>query len=427
MPPEARIQSPTKPRAPGALRLSWGGQIFVVLVGAAVTAAAFMFAPTLAGKASAPPQIVEPAPPPGTFQATDAQWAGLKLAPVAEMTFRTEQDTDGKIATNDDTSTPVFSPYSGRVTKVFAKAGDVVAQGAPLFAVQASEFVQGQNDLIAAQAALSTAQAQLKLAATAEKRQRDLYEAKGGSLKDWQQAQVDLANAQGSLRTAEIAAAAVRNRLRILGKSGDEISAIEAGPTQTMSAEAVVPAPIEGTVIARQIGIGQYINNAAGGGNSVFLIGNLDSVWFVANVREDDAPLMHVGQPVEVRVMAYPDTVFNATITYVAPGIDPNTRRLTVRAEVPNPDGALKPEMFARFSIITSEAVSSPAVPEAAIVREGDSARVWVGHPDKTVTLREIRTGRAKDGHVEVVSGLRPGELVVTSGALFIDRADKGR
>jgi len=307
---------------------------------------------------------------------------------------------------------------------VFAKAGDTVKQGAPLFAVEASEFVQGQNDLVAAAAALTTAQAQLNLAETAERRSHDLFDAKGGALKDWQQAQVDLANARGNARTAEIALAAVRNRLRILGKSDGEITAIEHRSTQTMAAEAVVPAPISGTVIQRQVGIGQYISSAANSGNPVFSIGNLASVWFVANVREEDTPAMHLGQQVEVRVMAYPNDVFRAHITYVAPTIDPSTRRLTVRAEVENTTGALKPEMFARFRIITSAEAAAPAVPEAAIIREGDAARVWVAQTDKTIALRLIRVGRSRDdGMVEVIDGVQAGERVVTSGALFIDRA----
>jgi len=415
----ARHTRPNHPRS-----LSRRTQIIALAIIAAVGAFAFVVVPAVVTHFSRQAEIAPEAPPPGTFRATDAQWATLKLAEVKTLMFRNEEETDGKIATNDDTTTPVFSPFSGRVTRVFAKAGDKVKQGAPLFSVEASEFVQGQNDLIAAAAALTTAQAQLNLAETAERRAHDLFDAKGGALKDWQQAQVDLANAQGGARTAEIALAAVRNRLRILGKSDGEVAAIEHHSAQTMTAEAVVPAPIGGTVIQRQVGIGQYISSAANSGNPVFSIGDLASVWFVANVREEDAPAMRLGQPVEVRVMAYPGKVFSAHIAYVAPTIDPATRRLTVRAEVENADGTLKPEMFARFRIITGAEAPAPAVPEAAIIREGEAARVWVAQVDKTIGLRLIRVGRSReDGMIEVIDGVQAGERVVTSGALFIDRA----
>ena len=369
-------------------------------------------------------QTAAPAAAPGTFRPTDAQWASLRVAPVEAIAFRAERATEGKIANNDDATTPVFSPYSGRVTKLFVKGGDLVNAGEPLLAVDASEFVQGQNDLIAAIAGLNTARSQVKLATINEERQRQLYEAKAGALKDWQQSQADLESAKNNLRTAEISLAAVRNRLHILGKSDTEIGALESA--QKMGAEAIVTAPITGTVTQRQVGLGQYINSAAGGASTpIFAIGNLSTVWLLANVRETDAPLMRVGAPVEVRVLAYPGRVFKAKLAYVAPAVDGNTHRLPVRAEVENADGALKPEMFASFSIVTGDEAVAPSVPEDAVVYEGESARVWVTRDEKSLALRDIRVGRVVDGKVEVLDGLTPGEKVITSGSLFIDRAAK--
>jgi cobalt-zinc-cadmium efflux system membrane fusion protein len=378
-------------------------------------------------KANTATAETSPATKPGTFRPTDAQWESLKIVPVQLTSFQAEHTTEGKIANDDDTTTPVFSPYSGRVSKLFAKAGDYVKQDTPLLAVEASEFVQGQNDLISAVATLNTARVQLNLARTNEKRQHDLYDSKGGALKDWQQSQVDLATAEGGFRSGEIALAAVRNRLRILGKSDAEITAIENAPDRlNMNPEAIVYAPIAGTVTQRQVGLGQYINSAASGAsNPVFSIGDMSKVWLLANVREADAPSMQLGQAIEVHILAFPARVSKAKLTYVAAAIDSNTHRLPVRAEVENPDGALKPEMFANFSIITGNAVTAPAVPEEAVIYEGQTARVWVAGKDKSLGLRQIRTDRTQDGMVEVLAGLQPGESVVTSGSLFIDRAAK--
>jgi len=360
--------------------------------------------------------------PPGSFRPTESQWGGLTLMPVVSMAFRGERETDGRIATNDDTTTPVFSPFSGRVSQIFAKAGDRVARGDPLLEVEASEFVQAQNDLIAAKATLTTALAQLTLAETAEKRQHALFDAKGGALKDWQQAELDLSSAKGAARTADIGLAAARNRLRILGKSAAEIAALEQTRQGAMSARAIVRSPIAGTVIQRQVGLGQYI--ASGASSPVFAIGDLARVWLVANVRETDAAAVRVGLPVEVGVPAYPDRIFQARLSYVAPALDPVTRRLPVRAEIDNSDGALKPEMFARFRIVTGTDSLVAAVPDKAVVREGETARVWVADLEaRTLSLRRIRVGQTSEEMVEVLDGLRPGETVVTAGALFIDRA----
>ncbi|MBV8632947.1 MAG: efflux RND transporter periplasmic adaptor subunit [Burkholderiaceae bacterium] len=369
-----------------------------------------------------------PEQPPATasgFRPTKGQLESLKIRSVESMAFHGEQVTDGTIASNDDATTPVFSPYSGHVTKLYAKIGDKLEKGAPLFALDASEFVQGQNDMIAAVSTLSAAQAQAKVAEAAEKRQHELYLAKGGAMKDWLQSQADLATAQGNLHSAEAALAATRNRMRILGKSDEEIAALEAaGPAQKANPEAVVRAPIAGTVIARQVGLGQNIESAASGAaNPVYTIANLSTVWLMANVREADAPLMKAGAPVEVTVSAWPGRLFKARLTWVAPTVDPNTHRLPVRAEIDNRDGALKPSMFASFRIATGDASNAPGVPESGIVREGDEARVFVLNADGTIALRKIVTGRTSGDMVEAVSGLKAGEKVVTAGALFIDRA----
>jgi membrane fusion protein, heavy metal efflux system len=342
--------------------------------------------------------------PPGTFRATAQQLKTLTVEYVALHAFVSEELTEGKIAVNADRATPLFSPYSGRVLKVIAGLGDTVKRGAPLATIEAWEFVQAQNDL-------NTAAAQVKLARINETRKHALYDAKGGSLQDWQQAQSDLV-------AATTAYAAVRNRLRIMGKSEGKIAALELA--QTIDPVATLSAPISGVVVDRQLGPGQYLQ--AGSGTPVYTIADASNVWLLANVRETDAGLIHPGQAVEVHVLAYPRRAFKARVTYVAALVDPVTHRLTVRAEIDNRDGALKPEMFANFRILTGDAAESPAVPEAAVVYEGNAAHVWVVAGEGLLAYRAIRIGRSNGGLVEVLEGLKPGERVVTKGGLFIDQ-----
>ena len=246
-------------------------------------------------------------------------------------------------------------------------------------------------------------------------RQHELYLAKAGALKDWLQAQADATAARNALDAA-------RNRLRILGTSDAEIAAIEAGADRTgKAAETLVRAPIAGTVTQRQVGLGQYLT--AGAATPVYTIGDLSSVWLVANVRESDAPRVHVGQAVEVRALALPERSFHARIAWVAPALDPTTHRLPVRAEVDNRDGLLKPLMFASFHIDAGDEATAPAVPKRAVVYEGDEAHVFVALDDGSIALRPIRTGRTSGDRIEVLAGLAAGEKVVSGGTLFIDRA----
>lgn len=344
----------------------------------------------------------------GTFRPTPQQLKTLTVEPVSTRPFVTEERTEGKIAVNADRATPVYSPYSGRITRIIANLGDLVAQGAPLATIDASEFTQGLNDL-------RTSAAQLKLARLAETRKHALYDIKGGSLADWQQAQSDLA-------AAAAASNAARGRLRILGYSDSQIDRLAS--SEHFEPSTNILAPIRGVVVDRQIGPGQYAQS--GVATPVYTIADLSSVWLVANVREADAARVQRGQMVEVHVLAYPDRTFSARVVYVAPTIDPTTHRLTVRAVIDNPDGALKPEMFASFVILTSQSEQAPAVPEGAVVYEGEAAHVWVLQPDGTLVVRPIHAGRTNDGFVEVLDGLKTGDRVVTKGSLFIDRAAAG-
>lgn len=382
----------------------------------------------LVGKLMARPEPTPPPSTPGVFKPTPAQWANLTLAPVSSLGFQPGIETDGQIAANDDHTTQMFSPYSGRITKVFVAAGDRVTKGQPIYAIAAAEFAQGESDLGTAAQGVVAAQTQLTVAESNAKRQSDLLKVSGAALKDVQQSQADLATAQNNLRTAQAALAAARARARILGQSDAEIAALEQAPAgRGANAETIVRAPISGVVTARTAGVGQFVASAQSGSTTgLFTISDLSTVWLVANVREADSGEMRIGAPITAHTLAYPDKVFQGRVRFVSPVIDPNTRRLTVRAEIANPGQLLRPQMFAQMFVGTGEAASAPSVPEGAVLYEGDTARVWVARADHTLTLRPIKVRRLHDGQVEVLEGLTPGERVVNGGSLFIDNASKG-
>lgn len=362
-----------------------------------------------------------------TFRPTSRQWESLRVAAVEALPFRTELHTEGMVSVNGNTTANVFSPFSGRVSNLPAKVGDTVRRGDPLMTVEASEFVQGYNDLITALNEVNAARAQLALAKKTESRERELHQARAGALKEWLRSQTELAVAQAGLRTAETALNAARNRLFILGKTEKEIAALERATKAPMKAEAIVGAPIAGTVVERKVGFGQFLQSATdGAAEPAFSIADLSTVWLVGYVRETDVAAVRVGQPVQARVLSYPDRVFEARVTWVSPTVDPATYRVPVRAEIENLDGALKPMMFANFTIQTGDAVVAPAVPKSAVIHEGSATRLYVAHEDGTVQTRAVELGRAMSDMVEVTAGVAAGERVVVGGALFVDRATQG-
>ena len=405
------------PANPGLRRLA-GAVAIAAVAGLGIFAATRMFVQR-ATPSEASSQSKASLP---RYVPTAAEWASLTVEPVTERVFRAEHVTEGKIAVNEESSTPIFSPYAGRVTKLLVKPSDTVEKGQALFIVEATDTVQGLNDFVAALSALNSARSKLNLAQIVEHRANDLYAGKAVPLKDWQQSQSDLVQAQNDMRSAETALEAARNRLRILGRSEEQIATFE--QTRQISADTPIHSPIAGTVVQRKVGPGQFINSGAS--DPVFVIGDLSTVWLLAFVRETEATGVAVGQEMAFSLLAMPDRQFKARIDYVAAAIDPTTRRLLVRATIDNKDGMLKPEMFANVTIYSGGDSPGVGVPKQALIYEGDHVRLWVAHDDKSIELREIQTGLSNDDLVEVKTNLNPGEKVVTKGSLFIDRAATG-
>jgi membrane fusion protein, heavy metal efflux system len=356
----------------------------------------------------------------GLFLPNAAQWATLSVEPTTRHVFRSELVTEGKIAVDEDRSTPVFSPYSGRIIKLLAKPGETVTSGQPLFMIEAADMVQAQNDFIAGITARNKAISQRSFAELDEKRYRSLSKDKAIPQRDFEQAQTALVAAQNDVRATETALEAVRNRLRILGKNDDEIATFE--QTGRISPETPIYSPISGIVVSRKVGPGQYINTTVSG-DPVFVIGDLSTVWLVAFVRETDSGKVQNGQQISFTLIGRPGETYRGNIRYVATTIDPNSRRLMIRTTINNSSGALRPEMYASVNIFTDEGDSWPSVPRDSVIYEGSAAHVWVARDDKSIERRLIKPGMVDGAMIQVLEGLRPDEKVITRGSLFIDRA----
>ncbi len=357
---------------------------------------------------------------PNVVTVDDQQLQRMKIEMVNVRSFTVEKSATGRIAFNEDVSTPVFSPYTGRVTRLIAKPGEDVRRGSSLFELDTLDVVQAQSDLIAARSAAIKAKNQLELAQRNAARQKDLFEAKAVSQKDYEQAQNDLRNAESDLHSAEGVLRGTRDRIRLLGKTDEEITRIE--EERRIDRVTRVLSPIAGTVTTRKVGPGQYVRPDSP--DPLFTISDLSTMWLFANVYETDIPLIRVGQQVEVQVMAYPNEVFRARIAYIGASADPATHRIGVRAEVANRDRKLKPEMFASFRITTNEQVQAPAVPVGAIVQENNVPMVWVVTGPNQVTRRTVQLGLEQDRVRQVLAGVQAGEKVITEGGIFLSNAE---
>jgi membrane fusion protein, heavy metal efflux system len=383
-------------------------QLRILAIGAATVAAVLILVPVLRDTLLAKPAPALPKMVQGGFRPDSAQWANISLGTVTARKFPGLVSVEAQVATDDDTTTQVFSPFTGQVLNIAVKAGDHVAKGQVLATVAASEAIQSESDLIAAEITARNADAN-------EARQHALYNDGSAALKDWQQAQADQATATGALIAA-------RGKLHALGFGDSQIHAMETQrKDHAFAPPAELTAPISGTVTQRLVGPGQFVQAAST--NPVFAVGNLDRLWLVGNVREEDTTQMRVGEAVDVTVAALAGRIFPARLTWVGPGIDTTTHRLAVRAEIDNANGLLKPAMFATMLIHTGGDRVSSAIPEMAVIHEGDQSHVWLSAGGASLVMRRVQPGRLQNGYVEVLAGLKPGDRVALAGSLFLDSA----
>ena len=232
--------------------------------------------------------------------------------------------------------------------------------------------------IVQSEATLIAAASTRDLAARELARVRSLGEGNGIPQKELEQA-------VSAAETADAALRAARDAVRALGKSDVEID--------------------------RMIAAGRIENAAARRARK----------WALANVAESDSVSVHAGQSVSLRVMAYPGRTFHGEVSRVYAAVDPTTHRVAVRAQIADPADELRAGMLADFSIRVRESVPSSAVPANAAVREADgSTSVWVTTDRRHFSQRTVRTGERREGWVQIVAGLKPGELVVTDGAVFL-------
>jgi cobalt-zinc-cadmium efflux system membrane fusion protein len=343
----------------------------------------------------------------------------VKVEPVELVMFREIKRAIGQVAYNEDKSTSVFSNYTGRVVRIAAKPGDTVKMGDPLFDLYSTDLLANESADIAAVAALNSARSHLELTKHALERAKILYEAKAIALRDYEQAKDDFQAAVSNEVAAAGALDAARHTLRLYGKTDDFIAALET----TRRTDPVLPikSPIDGVVTMRKLGPGQYI--APDNQNPVYAVADRSTMWLRVSVAEIDAPFVHAGQPVEVEVAALPGRVFKAKIVYVAADVDPVIRRVAVRAEVPNTGGLLKPQMFATAQILADRQTADIGVPQNGVQRNGPTASVWVETSQAHFVSRTVKLGLEQNGYVQILSGLKQGERIVSDGAIYLSNA----
>ena len=315
--------------------------------------------------------------------------------------------TSGRITFDDLHVAHVFSPVSGRVIRIAAQPGQRVKKGDVLATIDSP-------DLGVASAELNEALADLQASQHEFDRQKELYTAHAGSLREYETAQDAFAKAK-----AEVERARQKSRL------------LRGAPGDTVSQGFVLRSPLEGEVVARNVTPGMEIQGEYGGGNAVelFTVGELNPIWLLADVYEVDLPRVKLHTDVQAQLVAFGSREFAGKVDWISETLDPATRTTKIRAIIPNPNHELKPEMFATVTIQVpgSETLS---VPRGAILHFGETIVVFVQldlAPDGRIRFErqpiQVDEDVAGD-YMPVLHGLKEGERVVISGAILLSSLD---
>jgi membrane fusion protein, heavy metal efflux system len=342
-----------------------------------------------------------------SLEITPQQLATLTIAPVGTYMFPLDKDAVGSIDYDENLSVQVFPNYQGKILSTFHEVGDAVKQGQPLYTIDSPDLIQAESNLIGAAATLELTRKELG-------RAKELYAQDstigGVSQRELEQATSDEQTAEGALKAA-------RSAVRVFGKTDAEID--ETIATRHVDNVLVVPSPITGQVTSRNAQPGLLVQ--PGNAPAPYSMANIEKKWMLANVLESDSPLYHVGEPVQVSVMAFPGRTFTGTIDRIYPAVDPNTHRITIRSVIADPGNLLRPNMLADFVIQVHGPTLATAVPTTTIVHEGDGTlTAWVTADRKRMTQRVVSVGAERDGQYQVLGGLQPGQLVVTQGGVFL-------
>lgn len=208
--------------------------------------------------------------------------------------------------------------------------------------------------------------------------------------------------------------ASARQRLMLFGVKERQIAALEKAGKPNISLP--VYTPISGIVIEKLVQQGQYVNV----GEVLFNIADLSKVWVEVEVYENEFPNVHLGQQVEIRSQSFPGKPFIGKIAYIYPFLDPKTRTVKARVEMPNPGMKLKPDMFVN-AVIKVPLGSAIVVPVTAVMDTGKRQVVWVESSPGVFEPRDVEVGQRTDDKIQILSGIRTGDKVAVSGGYLID------
>jgi membrane fusion protein, heavy metal efflux system len=325
----------------------------------------------------------------------------VRTEPISLSMFQRTIETTGTVAFNQNRSTQVLSPISGPVARIVVAVGSRVSRGEALANVASPDFAVDVSALRKGEAIARNARRIADL-------DQQLFKNDAIARRDLEQAQTDAINAEADRDSAI-------QQLRALGVDERTIASIrENRPVENLGG--VIRSPISGTVVEKLISPGQLLQAST---TPCFTIADLSSVWVMANVFEADLSSVHLGD--SANVITGSGQTLPGRVDYIAALVDPNTRAVSVRLDVPNLGEVLKRDLYVRVAIHSRAPVQGLLIPVSAVLRDEENVPfVFVAKADRTFSRRPLQIGSRVGDRQEVMAGLAPGESIVVEGGLFL-------
>lgn len=358
----------------------------------------------LAGCSKKQTEAVAAPTDPNEVTVTPALAANLKFGVPEERLVTGTLQVTARVETDGSRIARVGSPVAGRILRLLVYEGQTVRAGTALATLHSSSLSDTQFALV-------RAVSQQELAAAATRRAKQLVEADVIG-------RAELERREAELLQASTEASSYRAQLRGLGMSDAQLQQLVR--TRQLSADYPIVTPRNGTVLKREITVGQVVQPA----DAAFTIADLSTVWITANVPEEQAGVLRKGMEVKVRIPALPKAQLDGHLSFIAPIVDPLTRTVQVRIDVPNSDGQLKPDELATMTF-SGQGENKLTVPNTAVVREENKDHIFVEAGPQKYLLREVTLGEEENDRRVVQSGVRADEHIVTVGAFHLNNQRK--
>jgi len=361
-------------------------------------ASASVRVPIPKGKEAVPVKAPETVP----VTLDESMMAHIKVEAVRGESARSLLTATGKVQFNEDKTYRVLAPLPGQVLDLQLRVGDPVAKDQRLFSIKSREVAALVTDYI-------QSQRDLDLAEKTHAMTQDLFEHEAASRIALQQSENELSKTKAAIARAE-------ESLSVIG-----LDPKKAGEAGALRALIPVASPATGTVIERTVTPGQFVPADS---TPLLTIADLSSVWVMVDIFERDIHLIKIGQKVQVTAAAYPERRFTAQVDRISDKVDPETRTLKVRLLVENPEMQLKPEMFITAAVELGGGTSI-TVPANAVFTEAGKRYVYAATAERTFQRRTVTATPGGAGRLRILSGLRPGDKVVTDGTMLVNQRQK--